>query len=69
MLFFRNPNPTSMDAGGLGAIIGIGAMVCIYVSWKITDLYEARKRKRKLTVQTPLLSTPIPRKNALALDQ
>ncbi len=56
-----------MDPGGLGAIIGIGAMVCIYVSWKINDMYESRKQKTQLTVRSPLLPPPIPSKQVHAL--
>jgi hypothetical protein len=59
-----------MDAGALGALIGVGVMVAIYIFYYFHDLYEKRKEKLmkkvspetvpKIVVQNPMTEmTPI----------
>lgn len=50
-----------MDPGGVGALIGIGAMLCIFLSMKLREMYLKRKKKNlsaKPVSKTPLLSDP-----------
>ena len=43
-----------MDAGGLGALIGVSLMVCSIVTMKLYDVCQ-RRRARRQTAKTPLL--------------
>lgn len=36
-----------MDAGALGAVIGISVMVGVVVSWKCIDCFKGRKRRKR----------------------
>ena len=47
-----------MDAGALGAVIGIGVMVGVCVCIKIHDIMT--KKKKEPTVKTPLLAVQPP---------
>ncbi len=49
-----------MDPGGLGAVIGISVMVAVVVGFQIREVCEKRKKK-PLTVKTPLLAVEPPR--------
>lgn len=42
-----------MDPGGVGALIGIGTMLCGVISMKLREVYL--KRKEKQSSKTPLL--------------
>ncbi len=44
-----------MDPGGLGAVIGISVMVAVVVGFQIIETCKKRKKK-PLTVKTPLLA-------------
>jgi hypothetical protein len=53
-----------MDPGSLGAVIGISVMVALVIGFQIRE--TCRKRKKKpLTVKTPLLSVPVEPKPVL----
>lgn len=47
-----------MDAAGVGALIGIGGLISIFLCIRINDIWEKRKHK-VVTQSTPLL-VPIP---------
>ncbi len=44
-----------MDAGAVGAVIGIGAMIAIGICIRVYDYYHERKRPIVATKGTPLL--------------
>jgi hypothetical protein len=58
-LFFCN-SKHRMDSGALGALIGIGTMLCAFVSMKLREIYRTRK-KRCVSTKPPqsLHQTPI----------
>ena len=43
-----------MDAGGLGALIGVSLMVCSILTMRFYDVCQ-RRRARRQTAKTPLL--------------